>query len=778
MFFSATRILTRSIAAMKPVRRPSGARVRVFMLAALAGAAAACGGDAKGPVVPPAHVEAVIIDRSSVLVELMDSARVTASVRMSDGTLSTRHVLWACTRSDLVESCGPRIVPRDTGSYRLIATLDGVADTVDVRIYEQGMRDVVILDPPTGQPYWILQGVPVLLQLRITDSLNVNRMDRPLRWSSSDTSVAVVRDTVWWNWNASQWWPAGRLLTRAPGVTRLTLTVGGQQAAIDVVVRPRATACAANEALSLDLAVGELHRWRGSDPSLPACVQYRHDRDAGRRYLMLAERLPVASSSQAAGRRGVFLSGAPPAADSLVLQVYTPLTTPAQLLAARVAFAAQAPSLNAATTAEWHVRGHVLRESPPQRQRAAREVRRGAQAATPSQHALVLGGSTPLAVDDTVVIPRLASVPHGATYSGEAPPSDRAVVRHVGANLVFAEHLEMFDSRLRRANGQPGQPIPATEYARIDAAYGPGQSQLDQLFGPSPTDSTLGLPSGRELVVNTILPTGVWGTAAGDMAIVDYWSGSTGGSAGTLQDPVVVANQLIVHEMAHVRHFLHRPAEPLLLWSLEGIARFAEHLAFAAHVLGGEQPSRSGNALVGNLGYPTQPDHRSHIEMPTPAGLGTNFLGGYSGAGYVFDYLADHVAAAGGDGLLAVRDVLLNLHDRAAADAAVLRGLGQPMSLDELITRARLALVLDNVPTTAALPGWTQYLQFDVRSSRPWVPSWPNAIPGAPLAVVRQIGEGLVYGVWIDGERATADQDLIIDITRGEQSVFSIVRIQ
>jgi hypothetical protein len=738
---------------------------------------AACGGDAKGPPAPPPHVEAVMLNAGSVVVELMDSARVTVSVRMSDGHVSSRAVLWDCTRPELIRACGPEIVPRDTGSYLLIAHLDGVADTALVRIYEEGMRDVVITDPAPWTPQWLLQGTGVVMKLQITDSLNVPRLDRRLRWTSSDSSVAVVRDTTWWNWNVGAWWPGGAVQPREPGSATLTVTVGGQQASLQVVVRPRAAACDAARALSLDLEVGELRRFRGTDADLPGCLQFRHGRDAGRRYLVMAERLPVASGSQSGGRRGVFLvDGGVPAPDSMIVQLYTPLTTAAQLMAAR-AGAVQQGAAPAADAAEWHIGGQHAGELPARRERALREVRHGARAGLQAL-AQLPGGSTPIAVGDTLVIPRLRTIAHDAVYSGTGSRSDRAVVQYVGESLVFAEHIELFGTDLRRFNGQSSQPVPAAEYARIDAAYAPGQTQLDRLFGRSPTDSLLGLPPGRELVVNTILPNGVWGTAAGDMAIIDYWYGTNGSSPGTLQDPLLLTNQLIVHEFAHVRHLLLQPPAPLLLWSLEGIARFAEHLAFAAHVLGGDEPSRSGNVIAGAAGYPTSPQLRQHIELPTAAALGSNFFGGYSASAHVFDYLADHAEAAGRDGLFAVRDVLLGAHSRSTADAAVARALGEPVPLDELITRARIALVLDDYPTTAILPPWTQYLQFNVRSSRPWTPNWPNAVPGGPFAVAQPLAEGVVWGVFINGTLATGDQDFLLDVTRGEQSVLSVVRIQ
>jgi hypothetical protein len=749
-------------------RRPGVTKLLLALAMAAILVGAGCGGD-RGTTAPP-HVSAVTLSTNNVLVELLDSASVSATVHMSDGTVTQRPVEWSCARHDLVQACGPDIVPRDTGSYQLVARVGSVADTARVRIYEEGMLEVVITEPSSSSAIWVLQGSGVLIKLQVTDSLGRPRQDRRLRWESSDSSVAVVRDTTWWNWQHGSWWVGGTVQSRATGTAALKVMVGRQQASMEVVVRPRATACDAATALSLDMPVGELRRYRGSDPDLPGCLQYRHARDAGRRYLILAERLPVTSGSQGAGRRGIFLAGEP-AADSVIVQVYTPLTSAARLLASRAEVEAKAV-VPSAGVVEWHMGDLHATELPGTNAAGVLEVR-SVQASGPRLQA-VRAGASPIAVGDTLIIAGLGGL-------GRPPSdsiSDKAVIRYIGDHLVFAEHVDLFGPRLRRANGGVSGPIPMAEYPRIDAVYGPGRAQLDRLFGSPATDPVMVLPEGRELVLNTILPAGVWGTWRRNMAIIDYWYSSNGSTPGTLQDPLLLTNQLIVHEMAHVRHLQHQPMQPTLLWSLEGIARFAEHLAFAAHVLGPEAPSRSGNFTVGAVGYPTAPLLQSHIEMPTAAALSSNFFGGYSGAAYIFDYLADHAEAAGGDGLKAVREVLLGSHAPAAADAAVTRALGEAVTLDELITRARVALVLDDFPTTATLPTWTQYLQYNLRASRPWTPNWPAAVPGAALALARPIGEGAVWGLFIDGDRAFADQDFLLDVTRGPQAVLSIVRIQ
>jgi hypothetical protein len=746
-------------------RRSAGPGLLALLVVFFAGA---CSGD-RPPVEPP-HVTEVRLTTSSVVVELMDSARVSATVHLSDGTLAQRPIQWSCTRPELVQDCGPLIAPRDTGAFLLVARVGSVADTVAVRIYEEGMREVTITEP-SAATNWFVQGGAVLIKVEITDSLGLRRFDRRLRWSSTDSSVAVVRDTAWWNWNLESWWPGGAVELRSSGAVRLSVTVGGKTASVDMNVRPRMAACDPARALALDLQVGELRRYRGNDAALPSCLQYRAARDAGRMYLLLAERLPVISGSQSTGRRGIFLAGAP-AADSMIVQLYTPLTPAAQLAAARAQAVHEPPAAAEPGSAAWRIGTTHAVELPGTGHSGVTAVR-PARSGAMLPHAAVVERSA-LATGDTLIIEGLGVIGRPPTDS----ISDRAVVRYVGENLVFAEHIELFGNRLRRPDGRPAGPIPTTEYARIDAAYGPGMAQLDRLFGQPTRDTIPLLPPGRDLVVNTVLPAGVWGTWRRNMAIIDYWYGTDGVTPGTLQDPLLLTNQLIVHEMAHMRHFQHQPAQPTLQWSMEGVARFAEHLAFAAHMLKSEAPSRSGNVRAGLLGYPTAPSLQSHIELPTAAALGQNFFIGYSASAHLFDYLADHAEAAGGNGLAAVRDVLLASHAPATADAAVARALGQPLTLDELITRARIALVLDDHPAAASLPSWTQYLQYDVRSSRPWSPNWPTLVPGAAYAIVRLMAEGVAWGAFIDGEHAVADEDFLLDVTRGSEAVISIVRIR
>jgi hypothetical protein len=737
-------------------------------------AAAGCG-DSQGP--PTTRIEAVELDTRAVVVELMGSAEVSARVRTNTGAQLRPTFEWSCTRPELVASCGPRIEPRDTGSFMLIARAGGFADTAHVRIYEEGMRAVTVMEPFPSLGAPLVQGGTLLIKLQITDSAGVERLDRRVRWQVSDSTIATVRDTVWWQ--GGTWRPGGMVRTGGAGAVTVTATVGGASAVVSAVVRPRGTSCDGRRALPLDLDIGELHRFRGSDPALPSCLQFRRDRDDGRRYLVMVERLPRWSGSLAAGRRGLhFADGAAAAADSVIVQLYTAQLAGTAMLSATLGAALAAGPAPAHAHREWQVSGLTLGELPPDPTPALRAVRRGGPAGEAQVQAQPLpraGATAGVGAGDTLVIPLLATLARDAIRTG--PPSELAVVRFVGEHLVFAEHVELFGTDMRRHDGQLSAPIPEAEYARIDAAYRTGSGQLHRLFGPPATAELLLLPPGRELVVNAILPRGTWGTAAGDMAFVDYWSGTDGRNPGVLQDPLLVANQIITHELAHVRHFQHQPTGPLLPWSVEGAARFAEHLAFAATVLGNDAPSRTGNAVAGLAGYPTSPSTQFNSELPSALGLDTNFFGGYSAAAYIFDYLADHVEAAGGDGLRAVRDVLLGAWSAEAASTALARHFG-PVTLDEVITRARIALVLDDHPGLPGLPRWTQYLQFDLPASRMWHLSWPRAVPGVPFMTARQVGEGLVWGAFIDGDRAVGDQDFLLDMTPAEQSVLSVVRIR
>lgn len=759
-------------------RTVSSQRRRLVGLSAATLLLAACG-DSKGP--PVARLAGIEIETRNVLVEMADTAQLRARAFTNTGTTVQREPQWTCSHPELVVSCGPRFAARDTGTFTVVARMEAFSDSTTVRVYEEGMLDLVINEPFPFAPSQLVQGSRLLVKLEVRDSAGVPRDDRKTRWQSSDSSVAVVRDTTWFS--SQRRWPGGSLSAVGPGTATLTVTIGGLPASFTVVVRPRLAACDTTRSLALDLPVGELRRYRGTDPDLPSCLQFRQERDAGRRYLVMLERLPLGSSVQSNGSRALFSEAGVRPADSLVVQMYTPQTSAAQLLAVRQEALQVGPDEHGH---EWDVGGRRLRELAPETRPAVAEVlttRAGglrAQAAPASTRMLAPG--------DTLVIDALRTLASDAIWTGNGTRSNRAVVRYIGQNLVIADHIEVEGDQLRRSSGQRSRPIPQQAYAAIDSAYRAGKTQLDRLFGALPADRALGasggsalIPGDREIIVNAILPRSVWGTAWGDLAIVDYWIDTDGTTAGVLQDPLVLANQLVTHELAHVRHARLQPALPQLAWSVEGIARFAEHLAFAATVLQTDRPSRTGNAVAGTAGYPTQPHLRFNREMPSAVGLETNFFGGYGGSAYVFDYIADQVEAAGGDGLQAVRDVLLAAASRSGADAVVssLPGdAGAAGTFDELVTRARVALVLDDYATRAALPAWTQYLQFNVPASRPWFVNWPVVGPGAAFAVARMLGEGLVWGFVIDGDRGSADQDFLLELTRGDQAVLSIVRIQ
>jgi hypothetical protein len=84
----------------------------------------------------------------------------------------------------------------------------------------------------------------------------------------------------------------------------------------------------------------------------------------------------------------------------------------------------------------------------------------------------------------------------------------------------------------------------------------------------------------------------------------DYWVGQTNGTNRLLaQDPQRVADDLFMHEIAHMRHYgmlerAGRTGQRGNQWLVEGFARFSERLPIAHRLLGAVSPSRTANVVL------------------------------------------------------------------------------------------------------------------------------------------------------------------------------------
>ncbi|NJD11549.1 MAG: hypothetical protein FIB01_14320 [Gemmatimonadetes bacterium] len=270
----------------------------------------------------------------------------------------------------------------------------------------------------------------------------------------------------------------------------------------------------------------------------------------------------------------------------------------------------------------------------------------------------------------------------------------------------------------------------------------------------------------------------------------DYWVSSTNGTTpGLPQHPQRVADDLFMHEIAHLRHYgmlerAGRTAQRGNQWLVEGFARFTERLPIANRLLGLVTPSRTGNLVL-----PRNPAFGNSYyfdDVPTYLQAGAAMFGGYGASSYVFDYFADQVALRGGEPLGALRDFLLAAGTRARLDSTVVRWLPDVGSFEELFTRSRVALYTDDYGV-GPLPAWTQYQQFQLRASRPPGSqalndprnAWLKVTPGQPFSTeLTPLAAGTARGVLIDGTAASGSARISIDASRMANGVISIVRIR
>ncbi|MEX2608504.1 MAG: hypothetical protein WEA24_01050, partial [Gemmatimonadota bacterium] len=365
-----------------------------------------------------------------------------------------------------------------------------------------------------------------------------------------------------------------------------------------------------------------------------------------------------------------------------------------------------------------------------------------------------------------------------------------AGVRYVSDELVIAEDLRL--GTLTREGGQLNTPLTEADMAALAAEYAAfGGRQGDRLFSGGYNASIEGGTPPRVIAVHSLMySNNIWGYtySGGDYFIWDFWVGTDGRTRGLNQHPHRVADHLITHEIAHMRHWgLMEDAGRTNVrgnrWLVEGFARHSERWSVAARLLGTQQPSRVDNVVL-----PRNPSYgNSYVrdDVPTFLLAGAAFTGGYGASSYVFDYLADQVAWRGGDWHAALVHFLVQGGVSASADAAV-GSAGVAASLGELITRARVALYADDLEDFSDLPAWTQYHQYQLRASRPAgsaeasdpVVAWPRVTPGVSMAKATAVERGGAWGLLIDGRNATADDRYELSVPALPDGVVSITRLR
>jgi hypothetical protein len=375
----------------------------------------------------------------------------------------------------------------------------------------------------------------------------------------------------------------------------------------------------------------------------------------------------------------------------------------------------------------------------------------------------------------------------GIPRLGITTGAQRAVIRHVSAELIIAEDVRLTTSLTRQGGGFNTPLHPDTMRAIAEQYAAIARVQSDLLFDGRHNAAVENVNAGRVLAVHSLMyADNIWGYtySSGSYFVWDYWVGTDGVTGGFNQRVERNVDNLFMHEVSHMREVGLLQRENVVnrrgnQWFVEGFARFSERLPIAMRLLGTPNPSRTANVVL-----PRNPAFNNAFfrdDVPTYLNLPTSVFGGYQHSSYIFDYLADQVALQGGDWLAALREFVIAAGRPDVLDATVRRWLG--IDFPTLFTRARVALYLDDIGTPG-LPAWTQYHQFQLRASRPPTTAtdprqaWQTLVPGSAVEVSYSIPAGGAWGHVIDGTQAHADAVYSLSAARTSNAVMSVTRIR
>jgi hypothetical protein len=493
-----------------------------------------------------------------------------------------------------------------------------------------------------------------------------------------------------------------------------------------------------------------------ADAGVP-CMRFDPAAAPGQQYLILLENLP----RHGAYGTALFPASAGGAGNETVFE-YSLRSVAADAQAAIVRMGAiqgAAPEPPPPTTHSWDFgAGRIYEYEPPVPDHVAPPLLRAADGRL-------------LDITSAAAMPQVGDTVHGLQLEGIprlgiATRSDnKAVIRHISDHLIIAEDVRL-ESTLVRENGSHNTPLSEAQMAAITAEYeAHALAQGDMLFDGMHNSDVSGAAVPRVLAVHSLMfADNIWGYtySRGDYFAFDYWVLTDGSTPGLNQNPQRVADNLFMHEIAHMRHWglLERNGYPARgnRWLVEGFARFSERLPIAERLLEQPLPSRTDNVRL-----PLNPAYDNRYfrdDVPTFLNAGTPFGGGYHHSSWIFDYFADMVALDGGDWLAALRDLVIAAGSPAALDAAVRTWLPD-LSFAELLTRARVALYADDLGT-ADLPAWTQYHQYQLRLSRPAGSlededprnAWKKLAPGQAIDISGTIPAGGAVGYVVDGTQS------------------------
>ncbi|MGH7468154.1 MAG: hypothetical protein ACRENP_09225 [Longimicrobiales bacterium] len=532
--------------------------------------------------------------------------------------------------------------------------------------------------------------------------------------------------------------------------------------------------CTGPSVMTLDFTLGQSARFRADAGITPQCLQFDLTRNRDQQYLVMIENMPPTGAYN-----GALFPGAGSNANLLAVTVASSAVAGNVITAARPALQRE-PELPPGMSHAWDFgAGRIYEYTPPEPAGGAPrpQLVRGAQRID------INSTSAAPQIGDTIVV-YLVGIPRLSIQDG----NQRAVVRYLSNELIIAEDVRL--GTLRRGNGALNTPLTMADMDTIARAYAAHpRVQADLLFAGRHNSATEVEQPARIIAVHTLMPAdNVWGYTYSNTNVFawDYWVSSNGSTRGIAQHALRNAHNLFMHEIAHMRHWglLERANREDLrgnLWLVEGFARFSERLPIASYLLNNANPSRTSNATLG-----AYPEFTVRFREDVPSYLNTSspMFDGYAASSYIFDYLADQVAMAGGNWRTAISNFLIHAGTEVDLNGAV-NGLLPGLTFAQLFTRARLALYLDDIGTSG-LPSWTQYHQYNLRASREpgsaasFDPrnAWQRVQPGLVFHEARLINPGAAFGYLIDGTAATSSARITFDFESPVNGVISVTRIR
>jgi hypothetical protein len=385
---------------------------------------------------------------------------------------------------------------------------------------------------------------------------------------------------------------------------------------------------------------------------------------------------------------------------------------------------------------------------------------------------------------DIVVGDTISATLIGIPRLGIPDGTQRAVVRYSGPDLIIAEDIRL--ATLARQSGGFNTPLTLADMEAIAADYAQyGKVQAD-LFFNGRHNAAVEANGGRPIAIHTLMyQDNIWGYTFpnGSYFAWDFWVTSDGHTKGINQTIERSANNLFMHEIAHMRHAgLNERAGKVRgnTWLVEGFARATERWPIAMRLLNTVDFSRTGNIVL--PGYATS-SLNSLEDVPTYVTASRSLYEGYANSAYIFDYFADQVARSGNTNWrAALADFLVSAGSENDLNAAINRYL-PGIDFGTLFTRSRIALYLDDIGT--GLPDWTQYHQFQLRASRMTANPqndprnmWQRIVLGVDFAEAREIVPGGAFGYIIDGTAGGASIRLTVDMAQTAQNIMSITRVK